>query len=259
MKEELNVVLIQAPLVWENPKANRDYFTTKIKEINNKTDLIILPEMFTTGFTMNVKPNAETMEGETIKWMLQTAVERDLAITGSLIIFENEKYFNRLLFITPEGELFQYDKKHLFTLANEQEHYSPGTKKLIVAFKGWNICPLICYDLRFPVWSRNVEEYDVLLYVANWPEARTKAWDVLLQARAIENMAYCIGVNRIGKDGNDFNYVGHSAVYDSLGNMISPPSHVNDDIVTVTLKKSHLNEVRKKLKFLNDRDNFTIV
>lgn len=259
MKEELNVVLIQAPLIWENPKANRDYFTNKIKEINIETDLIVLPEMFTTGFTMNVKPNAETMEGATIKWMIQTAVERDTAITGSLIIFENEKYFNRLLFVTPEGELFQYDKKHLFTLAKEQEHYNPGTKKLIVAYKGWNICPLICYDLRFPVWSRNVEDYDVLLYVANWPEARIKAWDVLLQARAIENMAYCIGVNRIGKDGNDFNYVGHSAAFDSLGNMISPPSHVNDELITVTLNKSHINEVRKKLKFLNDRDNFTIV
>lgn len=259
MKEELNVVLIQAPLVWENPKANRDYFTTKIKEINNKTDLIILPEMFTTGFTMNASIFAESMYGETVNWMRDTASKSAAAVTGSLIIKENNRCYNRLLFITPEGQVSEYDKRHLFTLANEQEHYSPGTKKLIVTYKGWNICPLICYDLRFPVWSRNVEEYDVLLYVANWPEARTKAWDVLLQARAIENMAYCIGVNRIGKDGNDFNYVGHSAVYDSLGNMISPPSHVNDDIVIATLKKSHLNEVRKKLKFLNDRDNFTIV
>lgn len=259
MKEELKVVLIQTSLVWENPQANRDYFSSKIKETNSGTDVIVLPEMFTTGFTMNAKPLAETMEGETINWMKQIAAESGSAITGSLIIKENGNFYNRLLFITPQGELFQYDKKHLFTLANEQDHYSPGTKKLIVEYKGWKICPLICYDLRFPVWARNVENYDVLIYVANWPEIRTKAWDILLQARAIENMAYCIGVNRVGKDGKDFNYVGHSAVYDPLGELVTTVNFENEGLILTTLKKSHINDARKKLKFLEDKDSFEVL
>lgn len=256
--EDLNVALIQAPLAWENPTANRDYFTTKIKNITTKTDLILLPEMFTTGFTMNARLNAETMNGNTINWMKTTAKNSNAAIAGSSIITENGKFYNRLLFITPQGEVFYYDKKHLFTLANEQENYSPGTKKLIIDYKGWKICPLICYDLRFPVWARNVEDYDVLLYVANWPELRTKAWDVLLQARAVENMAYCIGVNRVGKDGKGFNYVGHSAVYDCLGEKISTGDFEKETIFTVTLSKEHLLKNREKLRFLDDKDIFEL-
>lgn len=259
MKEELKVALIQSPLAWENPKANRDYFSAKIKEINSGTDLIVLPEMFTTGFTMNVKPLAETMDGETISWMKQIAAGSDAAVTGSIIITEDGNYYNRLLFITPEAELFYYDKKHLFTLANEQEYYSPGTKKLIVKYKGWKICPLICYDLRFPVWARNVEDYDVLIYVANWPEIRTKAWDALLQARAIENMAYCIGVNRVGLDGKGFSYIGHSAVYDVLGEKITAQHFESENLFQIKLNKDHINGVRAKLKFLNDKDSFHLV
>jgi omega-amidase len=259
MKEELKVVLIQAPLVWENPKANRDYFSAKIKEINKETDLIVLPEMFTTGFTMNVKPLAESMDGVTINWLKEIAAENGVALTGSIIIKEHGNYYNRLLFITPEGELFYYDKKHLFTLANEQEHYSPGTKKLIVDYKGWKICPLICYDLRFPVWARNVENYDVLIYVANWPEVRTKAWDVLLQARAIENLAYCVGVNRVAQDGKGFNYIGHSAVYDAFGEIITAQNFESENVFQTTLSKVHLQEVRSKLKFLNDKDTFQLI
>jgi len=259
MKEELKVVLIQAPLVWENPEANRDYFSAKIKEINNKAHLIVLPEMFTTGFTMNVEPLAETMDGVTIYWMKEIAAESGAAITGSIIITEDGNYYNRLLFVTPEGELFQYDKKHLFTLANEQDHYSPGTKKLIVEYKGWKICPLICYDLRFPVWARNIENYDILIYVANWPEIRTKAWDVLLQARAIENMAYCIGVNRVGEDGKGFDYIGHSAVYDALGEITSAQNFELENLFHTTLSKTHIEAVRSKLKFLNDKDTFLII
>lgn len=258
MKDELRVVLLQAPLVWENTQANRNYFSTIINEIEKVTDLIVLPEMFTTGFTMNVKPLAETMDGETINWMKQIAADNGAAITGSIIINEDGKYYNRLLFITPEGEVLQYDKKHLFTLANEQYYYSPGTKKLIVEYKGWKICPLICYDLRFPVWARNVEDYDVLIYVANWPKARTKAWDVLLQARAIENMAYCIGVNRVGKDGKGFDYIGHSAVYDALGEKMASQDFESENQFQATLYKAHLNEVRAKLKFLNDKDTFDL-
>lgn len=259
MKNELKITLIQAPLVWENPEANRVYFSAEIKKLKSETDLIILPEMFTTGFTMNASALAETMKGKTVAWMKELAIKCNLAITGSLIITENGKFYNRLLFVTPEEEIFYYDKRHLFTLANEQEHYSPGTKKLILEYKGWKICPLICYDLRFPVWSRNLENYDVLIYVANWPEARIKAWDVLLQARAIENIAYCIGVNRVGVDGKGFNYVGHSAVYNALGENETPLNFQDKNSIQIILKKDHLKSIREKLKFLDDKDSFQLV
>lgn len=259
MKNELKVTLIQAPLIWENPEANRVYFSTEIKKLKSETDLIILPEMFTTGFTMNASALAETMDGETVAWMKELAFECNSAITGSLIITENGKFYNRLLFVTPVREIFYYDKRHLFTLANEQEHYSPGTKKLILEYKGWKICPLICYDLRFPVWSRNLENYDVLIYVANWPEARIKAWDVLLQARAIENIAYCIGLNRVGVDGKGFNYVGHSAVYNALGENETPLNFQDKNSIQIILKKDHLKSIREKLKFLDDKDSFQLV
>ena len=256
MSDTLNVVLIQADLFWEDPIQNRKFFADKINSITSPIDLIVLPEMFTTGFTMNAQPLAETMDGETIKWMKNLAQKSGAAITGSIIVTEDEKFYNRLLFVTPQEEIFHYDKKHLFTLANEQDNYSPGSKKLIVDYRGWKICPLICYDLRFPVWSRNVENYDVLIYVANWPEIRIKAWDVLLQARAIENMAYCIGVNRVGVDGKGFNYVGHSAIYDCLGNNILKNTIEIENTFVTTLDKTHLVKNRNKLNFLNDKDGF---
>lgn len=259
MSDTLNVVLIQADLFWEDPTQNRKFFVDKINSITSPIDLIVLPEMFTTGFTMNAQPLAETMDGETIKWMKNLAQKSGAAIIGSIIVTENEKFYNRLLFVTPQEEIFHYDKKHLFTLANEQDNYSPGSKKLIVDYRGWKICPLICYDLRFPVWSRNVENYDVLIYVANWPEIRTKAWDVLLQARAIENMAYCIGVNRVGVDGKGFNYVGHSAIYDCLGNNILKNTIEIENTFVTTLDKTHLVKNRNKLNFLNDKDGFMML
>ncbi len=256
MNERLDVALIQAPLVWENAEENRRYFTEKINTISETMDLIILPEMFTTGFTMNAKPLAETMQGETISWMQDLAKEIQTAITGSIIMEENGNYYNRLLFMHPSGKIETYDKKHLFTLASENEVYTAGTKKLIVELKGWKICPLVCYDLRFPVWSRNKENYDFLIYVANWPAARTAAWDILLQARAIENMAYCAGVNRVGTDGKGFEYVGHTAMYDALGEKISRDLMEQEGIARVTLHKTHLEESRNKLKFLEDMDAF---
>lgn len=259
MSDTLNVVLIQADLFWEDPTQNRKFFADKINSITSPLDLIVLPEMFTTGFTMNAQPLAETMDGETIKWMKNLAQKSGAAIIGSIIVTENEKFYNRLLFVTPQEEIFHYDKKHLFTFANEQDNYSPGSKKLIVDYRGWKICPLICYDLRFPVWSRNVENYDVLIYVANWPEIRTKAWDVLLQARAIENMAYCIGVNRVGVDGKGFNYVGHSAIYDCLGNNILKNTIEIENTFVTTLDKTHLVKNRNKLNFLNDKDGFMML
>lgn len=263
--QKLSVTLIQTPLVWENPEANRRFFSEKINTLTKHTDLIVLPEMFTTGFTMNASQNAETMEGETLKWMRKTAKEKNAAITGSLIIKETENYYNRLLFVFPDGKTEIYDKRHLFTLAGEDKIYTAGNSKLTVDFHGWKICPLICYDLRFPVWARNVENYDVLLYVANWPKVRIAAWDALLKARAVENMAYCIGVNRTGTDGPSTSsgragveYNGHSAVYDALGENISGGLQEQESAIHVTLEKNHIEEVRQKLKFLDDRDEFNI-
>ncbi|MEX2349447.1 MAG: amidohydrolase [Flavobacteriaceae bacterium] len=259
MKETLKLALIQAPLEWENPAANRAYFLEKIRSISENVDLIILPEMFTTGFTMNAAPLAEPMDGPTVEWMKTLAKEKKVAITGSVIIQENEDYFNRMLFVTSEGVIGHYDKRHLFTLAKEERTYSPGKEKVIIDYKGWKICLMICYDLRFPVWSRNTEDYDLLIYVANWPKARVNAWDILLQARAVENMAYCAGVNRVSTDGAGYEYVGHSAVYDVLGKLISDPLSVDEIIKIVSIDKEHLRKNRTQLKFLNDKDDFAVI
>lgn len=256
--QDLRVALIQADLVWENPVKNIANFTDKINAISKEIDLIVLPEMFNTGFTMNPDPVAETMDGETINWLKNIAKEKNCAITGSLIIREDNKYFNRLVFAFPQGEIKTYDKRHTFTLAGEDKVYTAGKKKLIVDYKGWKICPLICYDLRFPVWARNTEDYDLLIYVANWPKTRIAAWDTLLKARAIENMTYCIGVNRVGLDANAYEYVGHSAVYDSLGNVISNLKPSEEKTEIITLNAQYLKKTREKLGFLYDRDDFNL-
>ncbi|WP_158845873.1 amidohydrolase [Algibacter sp. L1A34] len=258
MEKELKVALIQANLVWENPKENREKFTEKIKQISGSINLIILPEMFTSGFTMNAGKVAETMEGETVTWMQDMAMENDAAIVGSLVIKEENKYYNRLLFVEPSGKITIYNKRHAFTLVGEEKTYSEGNKKVIINYKGWKICPLICYDLRFPVWARNIENYDVLIYVANWPKPRVSAWDTLLKARAIENMSYCIGVNRVGVDGVNSEYSGHSAVYDVLGNQLTAFKPHEEETQVITLEKRHVDAYRNKLKFLNDRDTFSI-
>ena len=257
MSGTLRISFIQTELSWENPPVNRQHFSKKIAELP-ETDLIVLPEMFPTGFSMNSKILAEKPHGETLVWMRETAKSKNAAIVGSVIVSEEEKYFNRLYFVFPDGNFKTYDKKHLFTFADEHKSYSPGNKKLIVEYKGWKICPLVCYDLRFPVWSRNVENYDLLLYVANWPKPRTQAWDVLLKARAIENLSYVIGVNRIGKDGNGHEYSGHSAAYDMLGNQISRQDFESEFSETIPLDRTVLLETRKKFAFLNDRDKFKI-
>jgi predicted amidohydrolase len=257
MKTDLKITLVQSELIWENASANRELFSKKFQTFEGETDLIVLPEMFTTGFSMNAKKLAEPNDGESLNWMISEARKHNCAITGSVIISENDKFYNRLFFVLPDGTYEKYDKKHTFTLAKENETYTAGKERLIVNYKGWKICPLICYDLRFPVWSRNTEDYDVLIYVANWPKVRTVAWDTLLRARAIENMSYCVGVNRVGFDGNDHEYVGHSAVYDVLGKQVSP-SAFDEFIETVTLSKEHIESNRKHLQFLNDRDKFTL-
>ncbi len=251
----MKIALLQSLLLWENPIANRKYFEEKINSISENVDLIVLPEMFTSGFTMNPKAVSEPMQGETIVWLQSLAKAKNSAITGSLVIKENDNFYNRLVFVFPNGEIQSYDKRHLFTLAGEDKVYTFGTNKLIIEYNGFKICPLICYDLRFPVFARNTEDYDVLIYVANWPKPRINAWDTLLKARAIENMCYTIGVNRIGEDPNKHNYPGHSQAIDFLGNYLIEPQE-NEGVFITNLDKNTLLESRQKLGFLNDRDEF---
>jgi omega-amidase len=253
----MKIALIQSSLFWENPKANRNHFEVKINALTEKVDLIVLPEMFSTGFTMNPEAVFETMQGETIHWMQSLAKAKNSAITGSLVIKENGNFYNRLLFVFPSGEIQFYDKRHLFTLAGEDKVYTSGKEKLIVEYQGWKICPLICYDLRFPVFARNTEDYDLLIYVANWPKARIQAWDILLKARSVENLCYTIGVNRIGFDDNNFEYNGHSQTVDFLGNYVLEPQET-EGVFIVELSKEKLVETRNKFGFLNDRDAFEL-
>ena len=260
MENQLKTTIIQSDLVWENATENRAQFEAKIHDVVTAStpDIIILPEMFTTGFSMLPAPLAEKMDGPTVTWLLQMAKETNTAICGSLIIEEQGQYFNRFLFALPDGTYHQYDKRHLFTLAGEHKQYTGGKEKCIINYKGWRICPMICYDLRFPVWSRNTNDYDLLIYVANWPYQRIEAWSSLLKARAIENMSYTIGVNRVGTDPNENSYSGHSAAIDYLGNDLTAIPPFKAQITTVTLNKGFQQKARERFNFLNDRDDFMI-
>ncbi len=258
MQEKLNITIIQSDIVWNNPTENRRIFTKKITSISSTIDIVVLPEMFTTGFSMHPEKSAESMNEKTVLWMRKLAKEQQLAIIGSLIIKEDKKYYNRLIFAHPNGEIDTYDKRHLFTYGGEDKVYITGNKRLIVEYKGWKICPMICYDLRFPVWSRNNDDYDILIYVANWPKPRISAWDTLLKARAIENMCYVIGLNRVGVDANKLEYVGHSQVLDMLGKKLINNDIEKETIFQVPLDKKKLIEIRNKFQFLNDKDSFSI-
>jgi len=258
MKNELKIVGIQAALVWENPEQNMAFFEEKINTLEEDLDLIVLPEMCTTGFTMHPKKVAEKMDGLSVSWMQKIAKEKQTAICGSLVISTAKKFYNRFVFVHATGEIETYNKRHTFTLAGEDNVYTSGTKKIIIKYRGWKICPLICYDLRFPVWARNTENYDLLIYVANWPAARVKAWDTLLKARAIENMSYVIGINRTGKDGNNYTYSGNSILIDCLGETLSSLKKNEVGIVTANFVKSEQDRIRKKLGFLADKDSFKI-
>jgi len=207
---------------------------------------------------MNLKLLGETLQNSEIILLKALSKSKNAAIVGSLVIKENENYYNRLVFVEPNGTLTPYDKRHTFTLAGEHKVYTAGTEKIIIDYKGFKICPLVCYDLRFPVWARNSEDYDLLIYVANWPKVRIAAWDTLLKARAIENMSYCIGVNRVGLDGNNYEYSGHSAAYDVLGNRMDSILESTETIEVVTLEKSHITKYRERLGFLKDRDTFSL-
>lgn len=258
----LTISGIQSYLHWEDPAANRKMFEEKINNIYDKTEIVILPETFSTGFSMKPKELAETMDGETVKWMKEIAAKKKIILTGSLIIKENENYYNRLIWMLPSGQFGTYDKRHLFNYAGEGNEFTPGTKRLIASVKGWKINLLVCYDLRFPVWSRQQiqtdgPEYDLLIYVANWPERRNYAWKTLLQARAIENQCYVIGINRVGNDGNNIYHSGDSMVVDPLEGILFTSDH-EEQTFSVTLTKEMLEDMRSKLPFWKDGDNFMI-
>ena len=246
----LNVTIVQADLLWQDAAGNRQHFTSVIEDLLEPTDLIVLPEMFTTGFSMDAPVLAETMDGDSITWMRDMAASSNAAICGSLIISDNQQYFNRFICVSPAGDLQCYDKRHLFRLADEQSHYAAGAELLTFDLKGFRICPMVCYDLRFPVWSRNRGLYDLLLYVANWPERRHHAWATLLRARAIENLCYVAGVNRTGIDGNDIPYSGGSSIIDFLGD--------HAGTVSVELDLEKLRAFRERFAFHKDADSFAI-
>lgn len=258
MSSNLQVTLIQSPLKWQDIDANLNEFSKKIACIQKgSTDLIILPEMFTTGFSMNPANLAEPMNGKTVHWMKEMAKAKDAVICGSAMIEEANTFYNRFLWVEPNGSIQSYDKRHCFSLANEQEFFQAGKERLILNYKGWKICPLVCYDLRFPVWSRNNVGYDLLLYVANWPSRRSQAWKSLLVARAIENQVYTIGVNRVGKDENGLDYSGDSSLIDYAGKVRYQISEV-EDVFTTTLFKEPQQKFREKLPFLDDQDDFEV-
>ena len=289
----LTITLIQTSLHWEDKAANLQMLEKKINSIKEKTEVVVLPEMFSTGFSMKPELLAETMEGETLQWMRRIAAEKKIILTGSFICRGAEsdltdigktvqaaqsdptRFYNRLVWMLPNGQYGIYDKRHCFAFAGEDEHYTAGTKRLIASVKGWKINLLICYDLRFPVWARQssppaplhgvergatapAPEYDIIIYVANWPERRIHAWKTLLQARAIENQCYLVGVNRVGEDGNGIHYSGESMVVDPMGEVLYCKKE-EEDIFTITLDKAHLEAVRSKFPFLKDADGFNIL
>ena len=262
--QDLKVTLVQVDLAWENKQANLDHISTLLKDVRD-TDLIILPEMFSTGFSMRSKDLAENMMGNSVKWMRDLASAKNAALCGSLIIEDDEKFYNRLIWMEPDGMSLHYDKRHLFSLASEEKHYTGGKHKIFPELNEWKILPLICYDLRFPVWSRQsppftelgANPYHLLVYVANWPERRVYAWEQLLIARAIENQCYVVGVNRIGMDGNDVYHNGCSLVVDPMGQKLYE-SKGEESVKTLTLSGLQLESIREKLPFLNDRDEFEL-
>jgi len=262
VSDNLKLSLIQTNLHWEDKKANLQMLDHKLDQID-ESDIIILPEMFTTGFTNNTKSLSEKMEGETHLWMKRKAKEKSACLCGSFIVEEEDNFYNRFMWVEPDGKTLYYDKKHLFAMAGEDEFFTAGNKKQIINYKGWKINLQVCYDLRFPVWSRRTEEikdnYDLLIFVASWPKARVHAWSTLLKARAIENMSYCVGVNRVGVDGKGFEYTGASVVLNCLGEELASTDSNTEAILTEKISHEHLTKVREKLPFHKDQDQFKLV
>ncbi|WPQ64469.1 amidohydrolase [Chitinophaga sancti] len=261
---DLKVTLIQTKLHWEDIDANLKMFNEKIDSIKERTEVVVLPEMFSTGFSMQPEKLAEKMDGKAVQWMTKKAAEKNIIIGGSLIIEEEGEYYNRFIWMQPNGVAGVYDKRHRFAFAGEDKHYSAGDTRLIASVKGWKICLNICYDLRFPVWQRNqinsdtnAPAYDLLINVANWPERRSTAWKTLIQARAIENQVYAIGLNRVGDDGNGIYHSGDTSLIDPLGEILYRKSH-DEDIFTTTLERAKLDDIREKIPFLRDADKFQL-
>ncbi|MDN3669645.1 amidohydrolase [Echinicola jeungdonensis] len=263
MPDNLKVTLVQTDIYWQQREANLAMLEEKLWMLEEEVDLIILPEMFPTGFSMETEKLAEPMNFTTTRWMQQMAKQKQAVITGSLIIKEDNKFFNRLLWVTPAGEVNHYDKRHLFRMAHEDNYFNMGLENNIVELKGWKILPQVCYDLRFPVWSRNKSDtdgnmdYDLSFFIASWPAARVGAWDILLKARAVENLCYTLGVNRVGEDGNNIAYSGHSAAYDFKGETIATAKE-NEEMVTVELSFEALSRYREKFPAWKDADQFTL-
>lgn len=258
---DLIITTIQTHLNWEDIDKNLNHFDKKIKLISDGSDIIILPEMFTTGFTMDPEKHSEEHEGKSLQWMLQKSKEKKCVIIGSISVNDSGKYYNRLYCTKPDGTYEYYDKRHLFRMGNEHQHYTAGDKKLIIEYKGWKICPLVCYDLRFPVWSRNTKDntFDILIYVANWPEVRSYPWKQLLIARAIENQCYVVGENRIGEDGNDIKHSGDTCIINPRGEIISKTLAHEDKLETLKLSYTYLQEFRKLFPVMMDGDEFKLI
>ncbi len=253
----LNIAIVQADLHWHAAAKNCDYFANVIDSLDELTDLVVLPEMFTTGFTMDAQSQAEQMNGPSVKWMQQVATDKKINLCGSLIIEDNGHFYNRFIVMKPDGSHESYDKRHLFRYANEHRHYSAGSEIMTFEINGFRICPMICYDLRFPVWSRNRDRYDLLLYVANWPAPRHLAWKTLTRARAIENLSYVAAVNRIGADGNDHPYKGGSMIINFLGKVMENLGG-EEGVATAKLSLNKLQSYRRKFAFQDDADEFLI-
>lgn len=255
----LKITTFQAYLFWENIEKNLQNLSLRLSGIREKTDLIILPEMFNTGFSMNVESLAEEMNGTTMQWMHKQAQRFECVVTGSLIIREDGKCFNRLIWMRPDGSFQKYDKRHLFAMGKENDFYTAGKDKLIVELNGWKICPVICYDLRFPVWLRNTPpEYDLLLIVANWPERRSLHWRTLIPARAVENLSYVVGVNRVGHDGNEIYHSGDSMCIDPNGKTVYYKPN-DEDLYTFSISKDEVIKARRLYPFLKDADPFKLL
>ncbi|MFM2138259.1 MAG: hypothetical protein RJA57_566 [Bacteroidota bacterium] len=259
---DLTLTLIQTDLHWEDTHANLAMLESKILGISDRTELVVLPEMFSTGFSMRPAGLAETMEGPTVAWMKRISAKKNVILTGSFIASEANGYHNRLVWMLPTGQYGVYDKRHLFGYAGEDDRYQPGNKRLIASVKGWKVNLQICYDLRFPVWARQtpgpVPEYDLLVYVANWPERRSHAWKTLLQARAIENQCFVVAVNRVGTDGNGIYHSGDSMVIDPLGEILYT-CNGSEATHTLTLSREVLHSIRERLPFLKDADPFRLL
>ncbi|MFY9152815.1 MAG: amidohydrolase [Prolixibacteraceae bacterium] len=259
IQEILHVAVYQFDLFWEDPEANRAKIERWLKKTNENIDVIFLPEMFSTGFTMHVETMAEPMNGATIQWLKEKSSEYQVAFCGSIIIRENGEYFNRILFVEPSGAIKVYDKRHLFAIGNEDKHFRRGTERTIINYKGWRICPMICYDLRFPVWARNHNDYDILFYAANWPQNRKEVWNTLLMARAFENQTYVVGANRVGVDGNSISYSGNSQLIDAKGRIISDTEDYYENIVSGKFSYSDLMKFRANFPVLPDADPFVLM